>query len=49
MDAADTITYELTVHRSELIPGGNGARIGTSDDHPGLQFLIIHKEEDPVG
>jgi hypothetical protein len=37
-------TYEFTIHRSELIPGGNGARIGFSDDFPGKQFLIVPQE-----
>jgi hypothetical protein len=31
----------ITVHRSELVPGGHGARIGYSDDHPDRQFLVI--------
>lgn len=32
---------EITLHRTELIPGGGGARVGFSDDFPGKQFLII--------
>lgn len=40
-DEPDVVTCEFTIHRSELIPGGNGARIGFSDDFPGKQFLII--------
>lgn len=43
-DRHDIIEGEIIVHRSELIPGGNGARIGTSDDHPGLQFLVIPQD-----
>lgn len=31
----------ITVHRSEPIPGGQGARLGYSDDHPDRQFLVI--------
>ena len=39
----DTETYTITIHRSEFIPGGNGARIGYSDDHPDLMLLFIPK------
>jgi hypothetical protein len=37
--------YEIRVHRTELIPGGNGALLGFSDDHPDRQFLIIPEGE----
>jgi len=40
------VTYEITLHRTELIPGGNGARIGWSDDYPDKQFLIIPNREE---
>jgi hypothetical protein len=42
----DVVTYEITLHRTELIPGGNGARIGWSDDYPDKQFLIIPNREE---
>jgi hypothetical protein len=38
--------YEIRVHRTELIPGGNGALLGFSDDHPDRQFLIIPEGEE---
>jgi hypothetical protein len=34
----------VTIHRSELIPGGRGARIGYSDDHPDKVFLVIPED-----
>jgi hypothetical protein len=37
----EIITHTITIHRSELIPGGGGARIGYSDDYPDRQFLVI--------
>lgn len=40
-ECGETESYEITIHRSELIPGGNGARIGYSGDFPGKQFLFI--------
>jgi hypothetical protein len=36
----------FTLHRTELIPGGNGALRGFSDDHPDRQFLLIPKGEE---
>lgn len=40
----DVETVSITMHRSELIPGGNGALIAYSDDFPDKQFLIIPKK-----
>lgn len=42
---SEVVTYEGILHRTELIPGGNGARIGYSNDFPGRQFLIIPKRD----
>ena len=42
--------YTITLHRTELIPGGMGARLGRSDDFPDRQFLILPKTRaQPVG
>jgi hypothetical protein len=35
---------EITLHRTELTPCGNGARLGFSDDFPDKQFLILPEE-----
>lgn len=47
VDDGEVVEHTITMHRSELIPGGNGARIGYSDDHPGKQFLIIPERPGP--
>ena len=44
--SCDTIAYSITIHRSELIPGGNGAIIGLSDDFPDRQFLVVPQSID---
>jgi hypothetical protein len=44
-DSDDIETFEFTIHRTELIPGGNGALIGYSDDFPDKQFLIVPKDD----
>jgi hypothetical protein len=41
-----TEQFDITIHRSQLIPGGHGARIGFSDDFPDRQFLIIPERPD---
>lgn len=41
MSGDDFVEYEITIHRSELIPGAEGARVGYSDDFPGKKFLIL--------
>ncbi len=38
-------SYEFTINRSELVPGGRGARLGFSDEFPDRQFLIIPKSD----
>jgi hypothetical protein len=38
--------FTFTIHRSDLIPGGNRARIGFSDDFPDRQFLLIPENDD---
>jgi hypothetical protein len=40
-DNPDVASFDITIHRSELIPGGNGARIGYCNDLPGRVFLIV--------
>ena len=37
----DVEAFTFTINRSELIPGGHGARIGFSDEFPDRQFLIV--------
>jgi hypothetical protein len=39
-------SFEVTLHRTHLIPGANGALLGFSDDHPDRQFLIIPEGEE---
>jgi hypothetical protein len=34
-------TYEITLHRAQLILGGGGAYLGFSDEFPDKQFLIV--------
>ncbi len=34
-------SFKITLHRTELIPDGNGAMWGYSADYPGKQFLIF--------
>ena len=46
MTNPDVFGYSITVHRSELLPGGRGALIGYSDDYPDHQFLVIPKVDD---
>lgn len=36
----------LTIERSELIPGSNGTRWGYSDQYPGRKFLVIPVKEE---
>jgi len=36
---------DITIHRSELVPGGMGARFGYSDDFPDRVFLIIPERD----
>lgn len=38
-------TEAFTIDRSEFISGGNGARVGFSDDFPDRQFLFIPKRQ----
>jgi hypothetical protein len=45
---SDNETFDITLHRTELVPGGNGIRLGYSDNHPGRQFLIIPKNWMPI-
>lgn len=41
-------TYNITIDRSELIPGSNGARMGFSDAFPDRRFLVIPIREDAL-
>lgn len=47
--ADGVVEYSVTIHRSELIPGGMGARVGVSDDHPGRVFVVIPGEHPDYG
>lgn len=46
-DGADDDVIELTMHRSQFIPNGNGAILAFSDDFPDRQFLFIPKSALP--
>lgn len=37
------VSVNITIHRSEPIPGGTG-RLGYSNDYPGKQFLILKEK-----
>lgn len=41
-------TFNITIERSELIPGSNGARMGYSNAFPDRQFLIIPIRKDDL-
>lgn len=45
MSGEDDIKYTITLHRTQLIPGGMGALIGFSDDYPDRQFLCMPPEQ----
>lgn len=42
----DVVSFTIRMDRSELIPGGNGARIAYSNAFPSKQFLIIPEQPD---
>lgn len=46
--SAELATYNITIDRSELIPGSNGARYGYSDAFPDRKFLVITIREEFV-
>jgi hypothetical protein len=46
MTTLPEFAVNITIDRSELIPGSNGTRWGYSDEYPGHKFLVIPVKEE---
>lgn len=47
-DQSAEFATNITIDRSELIPGSDGARMGFSDAFPDRRFLVIPIREDAL-